>query len=877
MKGPVHLTAAQKSRAAAKAVRMSMRAGEIADAYYIVNSLQSSMHPNTKPINQIPIIRSLPHRPFIPLDFGGSTSPRLASHILLHSLIRVGLVTKAYRLAQGMMADGIRVRTRSLDAVTYALLAQGENPPGIFDIRRIDRVNKVLTSDKITTLQPRFIADPSVRYAIRLIQRARHHRQRCSTEAMHSIVRYCLSRGKIIIASLLICDLVKEYQLRQTAAARLKSDIHSIELGLADDCSNNQKSILQSRLKNVLWEKGELDKNVILSLAKSVENTVFRDPQNASDETALGVSLQALANIAMLLDERRLPFPEVAPILRALYSCPKTDRMVWIIRDGSPRRVEAYSYFHDVLVRLALDPPRHKPSRKLRKSEPDPTSITPPLDLDSYNSLIHYALRHRFDEKLANNLLQNMGKHRKPLKPDVVTHNILIRAGTLLRKTPITDAALVSLRQHSENSHHGIMVMPQPKEMSNDGQRVDSLPTDSIATRDLVVPNEIELPSAEDYNTKNEVVRPHIKLNADAFTLTSYILHLTSTGRPHVVADILFQVLPELSIVDHPSWGTTDPQEASQLRRALRTNRRAQLHRAILLGPRFFVAVLNALCKAGKTGLTERVWILAKQAERASWISGIYPDISPWFLPVHAYTIMLQCYGAEARKGLLIRRRGRPFQGEERGTGQHDWVPRVNRYVRGWARFVLSEQKHVRSLSRASTARGIGQRLYLSMKDGGRGIFKDLMRLKVHEETSGIPPPRPDARFFNAAIELFARDPSKHSRSTRVSPARWRKRLSAAHMRYVKTGTRSAHWNPTIDAIVKEMAECGYSVPLGLRPLFIGRWFPDTSSQGKHSDLDHRPFAFPRMPSALRIHSLPTVKTRGLPTRRNKYRAKTSC
>ena len=129
---------------------MSLRGGEIADAYYIVNSLQSSVHPDPKPIHKIPIVRSLPHRPFFPLDFGRPISPRLAAHSLLHGLLRVGLTIKAYKLAEEMMADGIKLRPKSLDATIRSLVAENAAPPGPFAARRLAHITKILPTSQVS-------------------------------------------------------------------------------------------------------------------------------------------------------------------------------------------------------------------------------------------------------------------------------------------------------------------------------------------------------------------------------------------------------------------------------------------------------------------------------------------------------------------------------------------------------------------------------------------------------------------------------------------------------------------------------------------------------------------------------------------------------
>jgi hypothetical protein len=843
----------QVSRAAAKAVRLSIRSGEIADAYYILNSLFWS--PNQTPLHKTGLARyiNVPHRPFIPLQFSPTVSPRLTAHSLLHSLLRVGLTTKAYKLAESLMEEGVKIRPRSLNAVMHGLMTEGATPPGMLASRRLDQITKIVTSRQVLTLHPRLAADQSIRYAIRLILQTRYHRQRCTSEAYHSLIRYLLQRAEILVASLLFCTLVKDYQLRQTLAARLRGQIQSVD---ADDESEkfpaDRKVVLQTRLKDVVWQKDTVDAKTTNHLMESIHASMLRDPQQGTSPN--GISLQALANIAMLLDERRIPFPEVASIIRTLYSCPRSERRVWIVQNGKAVHVEAYSYFHAVLMRLALDPPMTKPLRRLGKFDLNNAPL-PPLDLDSYNSLLHYALRHRQDPALARNLLHHMRNRPKPLRPDIVTYNILIRSGTLLRKIGITEAALRSLRLNSTNARHEIMPMDIPHHRRT---TADTTPLLEPSPEFHDILPYLKLKSREMEGAQTQPPNP---LNADSYTLTSFIMYLASTGRPHVVPDILFGILPELSMIDHPSWGSMTYEEGMALRKSRIKARREHLRRAASLGPYFFTAMLNALRKAGKTGLTERVWILAKEAERISWVTS---NISPWFLPVHAYTTMLQCYAAEARKGPAISRRN-PME-EDR---QHNWQPKSKQYVRGWARFILAQKKVTRNTPRRDAARWMGRQLYRSMKMAAQQVFHSLIRLKTIQNNSSLAVPRPDARFFNAALQLFA-----HVKVPRrpVRRARWRGWLQSAQMQYARTGVVCNTADPIVLAIAQEMIECGFSVPIGLRPALIGRLPSRSMFQEERAALDQRPFAFPDSHNTFRPHSLSTVKIRGLPRRRWKDR-----
>jgi hypothetical protein len=161
----------------------------------------------------------------------------------------------------------------------------------------------------------------------------------------------------------------------------------------------------------------------------------------------------------------------------------------------------------------------------------------------------------------------------------------------------------------------------------------------------------------------------------------------------------------------------------------------------------------------------------------------------------------------------------------------------------------------------------MGKQLFNSMINGGREVFRSLIRLKKQGHLD-LSAPQPDARFFNATIALYTCSPSINARRARVSRSAFKRKLKTAHMRYARTGALSRHWHPNIQTIAEQMVECGYSVPLGLRPLFIGRWTAGTISRVEHQRLDMRPFAFPRrVHDTFHPYRVSVAKERGLPIR----------
>ena len=144
----------------------------------------------------------------------------------------------------------------------------------------------------------------------------------------------------------------------------------------------------------------------------------------------------------------------------------------------------------------------------------------------------------------------------------------------------------------------------------------------------------------------------------NAHTLPTFVAFLTSTSELSSLPALVYSILPEL---DTP------------LRRTSRT-----LPLAIPpppgRNPYLYVTLLNALAKAGRTGLAERVFRSARWAAQLSREDGN----KGWVLPPAAYTIMLQVYALEAQ-------RGRKFEARAAGAEGRRSSP----FVRGWGRHAL--------------------------------------------------------------------------------------------------------------------------------------------------------------------------------------------
>lgn len=825
---PSPATASEISLAAARAVRMSCANGAIADASFIVNSLRRSNLP-PQPSTDKGGGLLMPKLDYKPIDFGQPVSPALSAHCLLHHFVRQRMSLRARQLAEQLMQDGTHIRASTLHAVIQCQTKQ-VNDGKFLQARRPSQRDPLC-------IKPKQVEDQGTRLALKLLLHARQHRQRCYENTYQFIINICLVQGEIIVASLLFVLLVKDWEMKRAAAQVQKQEAAWTQ---APPATRHGLGSLHGSPPS---------KRILKMILSRAQKEIMLDSAEESNRPRREAALQALCNIASLLDARSLPYTDASSVIRTLYSVPKDPDKVWVTEIGQGARVQPYEYIHRVILRLASDL-----SSSSKGARPEQYGIMPPLNLESYNALLHYALRHRQSVPLAKRLLHHMEyTHNPSLRPNITTYNVIIRSGSLLRRNDLVESALERLRGLTENNRHAIMVQPPPSLVAApnrpDVNRAESKWAATLKHQ------KVGLPALE---------KP---LKADAFTLTSYIQHLTAIGSPDVVADVLFHVLPELSIIDHPSWGSVTDEQLALIRMQTRQMR---LVRAVSLGPWFFIAVLNALRKAGKTGLAERVWLLAKQAEHASLTGAIGIDgnpMKPWRLPIQAYTMMLQCYGAEARRGLELRCTSR--------LRINDWAPKIGgNKVRGWASYVLAQNAAARKhRSRRTLALLMGATLYRIMCHAGMAVWNGLSELQNVDKAT-LNPPLPDARFFNAALEMFGRQPRTFQRSSRTNPAHWRRKVTLGNVQFSRLGVRPRNWNPFLGRIVKEMHALGFKVPSGFRRLFVG-WWPYGFEEHRHRpELNEQPFAFPKLRrSPFRPHALRTLKTRGLPVRRTVWRA----
>ncbi|KAJ8502129.1 hypothetical protein ONZ51_g209 [Trametes cubensis] len=842
------LSPAQVARAAAQAVRYCIQEGNFGDALYVVNSachsiLQDTLDSNPQRKSQLK-----------PIQFGCAVSPRLASHAFLHGLIRAGYTKKAGTYAQLMIRAGIPIRTKTLESLVSSLVTPPSALPKLGPFARIIPQKPSMDNNSFLHLRSKRVPDLCARAAFSLLQEARTFGQKRTQRMYRVLIDTLLLQGEIVVATLLFVLLIKDFETKLSQKAAQDSNI---------DDSRHEDYIAYEHLR------------VSPPLAAALAETPFPNPAIMTDildvvDRPLSSPtdterLQSLALLAMLLDTGQIGHPRVAAIVSALYRCPRTDAHVWILRDGKPVRVKAYEYFHAVLKRLidSLSVKNH-------------VGAVPRFSRRTYNSLLSYALRHRLSPEMASAVLHHMCIVRSPpVMPDGVTYNILLRSGTLLRRMDICEKALAAIeaqpQEHSGTAFVELIRRAQVQSVVATGTSRPSQVTESSSG----FSSTLERRLAEAFSLPEITDESGSKFKPDRHTLSSLIVHLTSTGRPHAVAAMIWTVMPELAIVDHPAVGRNPPEHLPRL------DRRKALKRAAEYGPHVYASLITALSKAGQIGLAERVFILGQEVERASK-GELVPGIARFRLTVHSYTALLQAYAT-----LVFKRKRHDPTGCYLGATlleQREVVRRrrgPERY--GYARFVCmiadkEERVGQRRLTKPQICRRNALLLYRSLMSGGRALLSSLVRnsmVQPRHYTRRDPrylgyQAKPDARFFNVALRLFA------PRRRPLSAGRVR-RLQLRTMTRAREDKEAARKSTAgLRMVVRAMHAHGFEIPRGyrhLQPKLKNRDAALAETWKPRELVVRTPYAYPKVrPKEKHPHRLLTFKERGLPIRKQEWR-----
>ena len=810
-----NLSPSQISRASATAIRISLARGATWDAFHLWHSLRWSAHHYFKSSSST-LSRPQFCKPitaFVPIDFGQSVSTRFAGHCLLHGLLRAGETKTAALLAEQMMANGEELRPLSFNILLRQLhpLASPGQPRAIYDRFRNGTARNLPLGAGILHLKNVMPGDPYTRFAVRLLSNAREHRWQRTTGMYECVIRACLLQGEILVASLLLALLLKDYQLKQ-ACSRVAAEAEKVEA--PDTMAYIQSKLPDAPSRGFRLLPARSSRFLYQSVTDFLETHCVH-----VDDPLFPEASQALATLASALDTRTIPYTNLAKLIKVLYSYPQCKHNVWVTGPSGEQSLNAYRYFHEVLFNLLSSLPDR------RSCDVD----TPALNLQSYNALLNYAMRFRHSVSLADRVLRHMTELRKPpLAPNMSTYNTLLRGSTLLRRNELAESILRMMRRRMSGSQVDMFIphfpFTTPKEMNQRiGPSRTDVPLEPHHRRFCGLLKEIR---------EYELVIPKPKglLEPDNILLTTYKAHLIATGRPDAAAALILRVIPELESLQR------------RLPRAeLSARWSACIAGSVTLGPYFFAVALNALHKAGRKRLAERVWALARAAEAKSLEPG---SMTPWCLSIHAYTAMLQLYADETR-----------------GWGSPGQSYGPSRKITGTK--LAGRPSRPKDPRRAQLALHKGMQVYRLLPRAAEKVRE----AGVRGRNSDLEPPTADARFYNAALGLVSRRPGvSQRRSRRGSRWRWNRLLGVADERFLRNGHKPHGWTPELEEILRGVKSAGYAIPLGFRLRLVGRDVQVTS-EGK-VDFGSRPYSFGRrVRSRFAPYRIPTVKTKGLPVR----------
>lgn len=314
------LTEAQMSRAAAQAIRLSVRNAEPANAYYILNSLRFPIWRKKYPTNdKMPGLNCLAAL-FVPLHFPRIVSPRLSGHALIHSLIRIGASEKAGHLAGVLLQNNIRIRERTLDAIFHALIV---NP----DTARRMRLERSWIKDQQLEVYwplhrlPSLPREKNTRQAVELLLHLRRYRYRRTESMYQNLIHACLLQGEIFVGSLLFVLVVKDWQARKSRALRMNTPPEDGHI------PQNITPDLETELHGTPFPSA----TTMCAILDPIDEMLSLEGDSQEFDWQIQAALQSLANLASLLDTHSLPFSNIAPLIRTMYRCPRVHNDVWVL------------------------------------------------------------------------------------------------------------------------------------------------------------------------------------------------------------------------------------------------------------------------------------------------------------------------------------------------------------------------------------------------------------------------------------------------------------------------------------------------------------------------------------------------------------------
>lgn len=803
------LTPAQTSRAARQAVYLALQ-DQICgwqDALHIVNSLH------------YPILKQDPDATvtsYPAITFDQPVSPRLASHALVHGLIRQDQLKHAANLTLAMMQCGMRVRSQTLNIVMQSLKPRHPEQ-SIFK----------------ATLSRRFRPDPknfsdlakmathtSTRFALEIFVVARRTGQGNMQGLLSTLLAICLINTEIILASFVFVMVVKEFY-------------HPPPSPEGDTTESTWNAEKYGPRTLVFLPRFSHFNDLIVPMRNYFRHvSTLNTTSDQFDQESFEAHLQAVAILANLLDLRQLHLPLISPLLTLMYHTPRTSSMVWVQdEDGDMHQVVAFQYFHDVLVRLIENPPAVGKKTKNQCC----CAFTPALGLETCNTLLHYALRHCHSPILGNKVLVYLTQARK-LTPDETTYNVLLRSGTLLRNNDLASLALTAMANSKAyqkpprpQSEHNVDVVSPLQVLSNSKSEMVRHTASVIETINTI---------------NNGMMSPSrlVKVKHALYMLNTLMMHICSTGHPHLVKPIMFALFP---ILDRNPSVSPDKHMF---------RRRKAIKHATRFGPLLFTVLLNALVKARALAEARLLYNFAVAAERRSWFTH-----EPWTLGIEVYTIMLDLCAAECREAARLQS-----------------IPAA-----------VAKDKP-RMLRKKATR--LVYRLYKRLNKVPYTSHNTMRRYDRLKHFHKLVLPKRDERFSSALVRVLV------ILSKYINPAniaipdvvvqhrhprpRTQMKLSADSVAKKYTQTQQtmvddhsylpSGWSHQLHYVGRGMILAGMNLPPALRHLFLGRDDMAAIPANKKLSLKVVPWAYATEKKKEAWHPwiVPSIRTRGLVTKR---------
>lgn len=725
---------------------MSLRGHALEDAFSIVNTLRYAALSRSKKQDKSwdTVKRSDVYIP-------PGVSPRLPAHALVHGLVRIGMPQQASSLATSMMNSGIRVRGKTLQKIVDGLAkaATVKNAASnASDARLKHHMENLLATPEILSLNSSMTSNPDTAFALELLHAARKSRSQRTGSMYNTLITLCLINGEIIVASLLFGILVKDWERRSHVLTQMTSPPTSETPEVIPSSEKLNKAYRYSLMDKELQPTPAMLKAIMAPIRKRLAGATPEDVDTPEFQEAL----QSLANIASFMDRRKLPFSQLSSLIHPLSHCPAVENWVWVMEHKQPVYVPANRYFHGTLLRLINSLPAKHPTKRsvvLQQSHVPcirfrlihPThGMQPPLDLASYNTLIHYALRNRFSPKLAKQIYEHMTVTREPpLSGEALeTFNIYLRSAALCRRRDIVSDVVQVLQPCAlpEAWQHLAKTKPEfsqlPRRLKHAGR------------------TEIHLPPAPALE----------QILADRYTLSTYLSSLISCGQPRFIVQLMFNLLPVLNLRRYNSPSDEERQEKW----------RQSLARAVALEPHILCIFLTAAIRSGTVNKVHILFKIIVEASRASLVTESEGGENGWNIPIPIYTAMFQAYEVEHER--CRQRTGNPDLGRllRKTTDLYEMVMRdVREDVKGLgkpdARFynallnILVKFLPARKFTMDDARNHLAQARRQYAESGfidDRGYLPLLEKVAADMEANGYPIPIGFQHLFlNKGIRIF--------------------------------------------------------------------------------------------------------------------------